>query len=139
MILVDTGPLVAAGDRASRIHRACLRAIADARPPRLVPGTVVAEVCYLLAWDIGAEAEARFLDALASGYLAPVELTSDDYRRMAGLVRRYADLPLGAVDASLVALAERLAITELVTIDRRHFTVVRPRHVGAFTISPSPS
>jgi len=55
---------------------------------------------------------------------------------MADLVVQYADLPLGSVDASVVAVAERLGVTMVMTIDRRHFTVVRPRHVDAFTLLP---
>lgn len=50
---------------------------------------------------------------------------------MAELVRRYDDLPVGTTDASVIALAERLGVTEIATLDRRHFTVVRSRHVSA--------
>lgn len=49
---------------------------------------------------------------------------------------QYADLPLGSVDASVVAVVGRLGVTTVMTIDRRHFTVVRPRHVDAFTLLP---
>jgi hypothetical protein len=59
-----------------------------------------------------------------------------DWLRIAELVARYRDLPLGTVDASVVSAAERLGITEIAAIDRRHFTVVRPDHVGAFTLLP---
>lgn len=59
-----------------------------------------------------------------------------DWLRIAELVARYRDLPLGTVDASVVTAAERLGITEIATLDRRHFTVVRPVHVGAFTLLP---
>lgn len=55
---------------------------------------------------------------------------------MAELVEQYADLPLGTTDASVIALAERLNITEVATLDRRHFTVVRPRHVEALILLP---
>ncbi|GAA4546285.1 hypothetical protein [Pseudonocardia xishanensis] len=55
---------------------------------------------------------------------------------MADLVDTYADLPLGTSDASVVALAERLGVTEVATLDHRHFRVVRPRHVDAFTLLP---
>lgn len=55
---------------------------------------------------------------------------------MSELVEQYADLPLGTTDASVIALAERLDINEIATLDRRHFTVVRPRHVDAFTLLP---
>jgi len=46
------------------------------------------------------------------------------------------DLPLGAADASVVALAERFGVTRVATVDRRDFTVVRPRHVPAFELVP---
>jgi predicted nucleic acid-binding protein len=55
---------------------------------------------------------------------------------MAELVRKYADLPLGAVDASVVAIAERLGVREIATLDRRHFSVARPRHAEVFSIVP---
>ena len=55
---------------------------------------------------------------------------------MAELVERYADLPLGAADASVIALADRLDIREIATLDHRDFTVVRPRHVDALTLLP---
>jgi len=55
---------------------------------------------------------------------------------MSELVTTYADLPLGMVDASSVAIAERLDVREIATIDRRHSSVVRPRHVDAFTLLP---
>ena len=55
---------------------------------------------------------------------------------MADLMDQYADFPLGAADASVVALAERLNTDLIVTIDRRHFGVVRPRHCEAFRLLP---
>lgn len=59
-----------------------------------------------------------------------------DVDRMAELAERYADLGLGGTDASVVAIAERLGIDKIATLDRRHFSVVRPRHVEAFTLLP---
>lgn len=59
-----------------------------------------------------------------------------DWLRIAELVARYSDLPLGTVDASVVTTAERLGITEIATVDRRHFTIVRPNHVAAFSLLP---
>lgn len=56
--------------------------------------------------------------------------------RIAELVAHYHDLPLGTVDASVVVAAERLSVTTIATIDRRHFSVVRPRHVAAFELLP---
>jgi len=65
-----------------------------------------------------------------------VDLELTDYERMAELVETYADFPLGTTDAAVVAAAERLDITEIATLDRRHFHAVRPRHIGSFTLLP---
>ncbi len=102
----------------------------------LVPATVVAEVGYLLAREAGARVESLFLTALADGDFQPVDLTAVDYRRASELVVRYADLPLGTTDATVIALAERLGISEVATLDRRHFTVVRPAHVDGLVLLP---
>jgi len=56
--------------------------------------------------------------------------------RAAELVAAYRDLPLGTVDAAVVAAAERLEVTRIATLDHRHFSVVRPRHVEAFELVP---
>jgi uncharacterized protein len=66
-----------------------------------------------------------FLRSLAEGDFTPVDLTSTDYPRMADLVSAYESLPLGTTDASVIAIAERLGLTDVATLDRRHFTVVR--------------
>lgn len=72
----------------------------------------------------------------ASPTVTLIDLTSDDYRRMAELIEQYSDLSLGTTDASVIAVAERLGIVEVATLDRRHFSVVRPRHVRTFTLLP---
>jgi len=59
-----------------------------------------------------------------------------DWLRIAELVAIYRDLPLGTVDASVIAAAERLGITDVATVDRRRFGVVRPQHTEAFTLVP---
>ena len=90
----------------------------------------------MLGSRLGAEAEAGFLDLIATGESATVDLDAEDYGRTAVLVRQYADLRLGAVDASIVAVAERLGVTEVATVNPRDFTVVRPGHTGHFTLLP---
>lgn len=136
MILVDTGPLVAAGNRADEYHAKCVRALAVAEQPRLVPATVVAETGYLLERAAGPAVEATFLRMFSSGFLTLAELTAADLGRAAELVEQYADFPLGTTDATIVAVAERLEITTIATVDARHFSAVRPRHVDAFTLVP---
>lgn len=93
-------------------------------------------MAYLLATRLGVEPEVRFLGDLVGGAFAIDQVPAGDWLRIATLVARYRDLPLGTVDASVVAAAERLAIAEVATLDRRHFGVVRPDHVEAFTLLP---
>jgi predicted nucleic acid-binding protein len=136
VILVDTNVLVAAARTADTNHDASARLLETLNEPLLVPPTVLAEVCYLLNEWSGPDTEARFLRDFRPGGLQLAELTTADVARVADLVERYADLRLGGTDASLVAIAERLRIDRIATFDRRHFTVVRPTHVTAFTLLP---
>ncbi len=78
----------------------------------------------------------RFLGDLAGADFIIEPLHPTDPLRIAELVARYHALQLGTVDASVIAAAERLSITEIATIDRRHFSVVRPDHVPAFELLP---
>lgn len=94
------------------------------------------EVSYLLASRLGTEAEIRFLGDFAAGNLIIEDVEGDDWLRIAELLGQYRDLGLGTVDSSIVAAAERLGLTQIATLDRRHFTVVRPSHVPAFELLP---
>ena len=139
MIVCDTGPLVAAALSNDSDHQACadlFSQLHDARTELLVPATVVAEVGYLLAREAGPRVESLFLQSLADGDFSAVDLTAGDYARMAELVVTYGDLPLGTTDASVIAIAERLKLTDVATLDRRHFTVVRPTHTSTLTLLP---
>jgi uncharacterized protein len=96
---------------------------------------VITEVVYLIATRLGTEAEVRFLGDFATGSLLPEPVAAGDWLRIAELVARYRDLPLGTVDASVIATAERLGATEIDTTDRRHFSVVQSTH-GPLTLLP---
>lgn len=101
-----------------------------------MPHLVVTEVVQLLGSRAGAEHEVRFLGDIDAGELMIEPAAATDWFRIAELVWAYRDLPLGTVDASIIATAERLAVCEIATLDRRHFSVVRPRHVDALTLLP---
>jgi uncharacterized protein len=133
-LLPDTGPLVAAIDRSDKHHDRCASLLESATGPLLVPTTVIVEVCWLL--EERPDIEAAFLASIAAGEFEHVTITTPDQARMAELVPAHADLPPGAVDASVIAVAERLSLTDVATLDRRHFTVVRPKHTTALTLLP---
>ena len=136
MIIVDSGVLIAAADVDDLHHPACRHLFSERGSEFIVPATVVVEVCWMLGRHVSVDLEAEFLDSIEAGELHVEDLTRIDYGRAAELVTLYADLPLGVVDASVVALAERLGSTEIATIDHRHFRVVRPRHIDAFMLLP---
>ena len=96
----------------------------------------MSEVAYLVATRLGVEPEVRFLGDLAAGALNPEPVVASDWLRIAELTARLGDLPLGTVDASVVTAAERLKISQVATLDRRHFSVVRPNHVPTFELLP---
>jgi predicted nucleic acid-binding protein len=104
--------------------------------PLILPTLVITEVAYLIGTRIGWEAEVRFLGDLAAGNFVIEPLHASDPIRIAELVAEYRDLPLGTVDGSVIAATERLDITEVATLDRRHFSVVRARHAPAFQLLP---
>lgn len=139
MIVADTGALVGMLNADDQYHEACDQLWDDDRGPLLVSPLVVAEVCYFLASRSGPALEADFLRSFVSGELILAKLSERDMARMEQLVRTYTDLGkagLGATDASVIALAERLEIPEIATIDRRHFSAVRPRGITAFILLP---
>ncbi len=138
MLICDTGPLYAILDRRDPDHGRCLEALTGAVDRLLVPIPVVTEVCQLAESRQISRAVPPFLRGLAGGELQTISPAPEDWRRVAELCERYDDLPLGMVDACVVALAERLGATAVATLDLRHFSIVRPRHVERLTILPEP-
>ncbi|MCF4122055.1 PIN domain-containing protein [Antribacter sp. KLBMP9083] len=128
----DTGPIVGALDASDNRHAECAAFLTSFTGTRYLPTTVLTEVCWMLEdWP---DVEADFLDSVARGTFTLVPLEKTDLERMSQLVRRYGDFPLGTTDASVVAIAERLGVSDVATIDHRHFHAVRPRHIEAFTL-----
>lgn len=130
------GPLYAYVDADDRHHHDSLGLLLSLPGPLIVPTLVITEVAYLIRSRLGVNAEIRFIGDLAAGDLNVEPVAASDWLRIAELVGRYRDLPLGTVDASVVAAAERLDITEIATLDRRHFSVVRPTHIPSFELLP---
>ena len=140
MILVDTGPLVAAINRRDPAHQVCRKLLDSRADDLLVTPYVIAEVCWMAASRIGATAEANVIEAVAAGELRQVTITDDELRRIAELLHQYADLHggqgLSLADASVVAVAEHRGVREIATLDVTDFSLVRPRHVPHFTLLP---
>jgi uncharacterized protein len=135
VLLVDTNVLLAAVDVSTPEHRRCA-ALLDDRTDLIIVTTVATETAWMIESRLGPRAEFVFVSSIAAGELTVVELTQADWLRSAQLIEIYADLGLGLVDASVVAVAERLNLTEIATMNRRDFAVVRPAHSNAFELLP---
>jgi len=132
--VVDSGALYATVDLDDSAHDACVAVFRQPGLQFVYPALVIGEVSYLVERRLGPGAEVAFLRSVA-----PLDIeapTPADWVRMAELVERYRDFPLGAVDASVTALAERLHATTVVTLDRRHFAAIRPAHLVVFNLLP---
>lgn len=135
MIFVDTGVFVSAADRDEPRHGDCA-ALLRGRSELAVAEPVIAEAAWMIESRLGPTAEARFLRAVIQAPFTIIGLERHDYLRAISLIETYQDLGLGFVDASIVALAERTSATEIATLNRRDFAVVRPRHADAFQLLP---
>lgn len=134
-LILDTGPLFAALHADDRDHERCA-ALLDTDERIVVPAPVVVEAEWLVTSRLGPTAFTAVYEDITSGALSIIDLSNDQWERVAQLCSRYADLPLGLVDASVVAVAETLGERAVATLDHRHFTVVRPRHVQALRLLP---
>lgn len=133
-LIVDTGPLVALLDATDPDHERCRDLLERSAEPRVVPVCVLVEVEYLLRpWP---DAFAALLADVEAGGLELIDLPASSLLRAGELVDRFRDLPLGLVDAAVIAAVEMLGETKLATLDSRHFTVVRPAHVAALELLP---
>lgn len=136
-LVVDTGVLLAAIEPRDEHHAPCASLLTDAREARVVPAPVLVELEYLLRTASDTKAFTAFLDDCARGAFRIEALLAGDYTRIAQLLQTYSDLRLGFVDASVVAVTERLRERKLATLDHRRFTVVRPSHVKALELVPA--
>lgn len=136
MLLVDTNIWLAAADRRSESHQQASEILSTHRGQLAAPVAVIAEAAWLILDRLGTAAQQRFLRLVASEELSRIDLTDSDWVRVADLCDQYSDLGLDVVDASIVAVAERLDVKQIATLNRRDFTVVQPSHTSAFDLLP---
>ena len=134
--LLDTGFLYALLNSNEARHADVLQAAQFVHGPIYLPKVVTTEVAYLVQRDLGSDALAEFIEMLASESFVLTEPTAADFQRAAAVVRQYRDSRIDFVDAVLVAIAERLNIVRILTVDTRHFRMFRPRHCPGFDIRP---
>lgn len=137
MIICDTSGLIAYFDQ-SDAHHVPVNTVITADPgPFIVSPYVLAELDYLLATRRGVQAEIMALRELSGGAWDLPDFKAADIANALKLIERYADQNIGLADASLVILAERYRTDRLLTLDHRHFTVVRTLSGKQFTLLPT--
>ncbi|MEJ7713426.1 MAG: PIN domain-containing protein [Pyrinomonadaceae bacterium] len=134
--ILDSGFLYAALNDAEQQHAAVVNILGSVRERIVFPVPAITEVAYLLMRESGAAAGANFIADLATSPLTLENPLSEDYRRAAEIIRQYADARVDFVDAIIMAIAERLNITRVLTLDERDFRMFRPRHCAAFELLP---
>ncbi len=135
-LIIDTGVIYALADRKDDWHATAARFMSEFRGRLFVPSTVVPEACYLLNTYLGQNAEMGLIQSLINREMVLEYSTTQDLVRIAELLKKYRDANIGFVDASVVALAERLKICGILTTDRRHFAAIKPQHCKEFKLLP---
>ena len=136
-LILDTGPLYAALDRSDQDHAVCRAMIERAEEPLVIPSPVLVEVDYWIGQRLTPGVLVALLADIESGAYRVENLQPADYTRIGELCDRYADADIGFVDAAVFAVVERLHESKLATLDRRHFSLLRPRHRDAISLVPA--
>lgn len=133
-LILDTGPLVALIDRSDPDHDRCVQLLKLASERLVIPVCALVEVEYQVRpWQGGF---AGLMADIQAGRMDVHHPQPGELVRAGALVEQYADLPLGLVDATVLACVERLGEPKLATLDRRHFTIVQPNHVEHLNLLP---
>ncbi len=138
-LILDTGPLYASLDRDDASYRSCRHLIERAEESLVIPAPVLVEVDYWIDQRLHPGILVALLDDIDAGAYRIEDLQGDDYRRVHELCDQYADSDIGFVDAAVLAITERLREPKLATLDRRHFRLLRPRHVRVLQLLPDPT
>jgi uncharacterized protein len=137
LIVLDTSGVLAAIDASQRHHRAAAEALRGSTEPRLLSPFVLAELDYLISTRVSREASHAFLEQVASGAYRLEPMSSADVAAALEILERYRDQDVGLADASLVVLADRYDTLDVLTLDERHFRVLKGRNDHPFRILPA--
>lgn len=135
-LVLDTGVLYGAMDRDDQAHQQCRQLLDGTSEGLVIPSPILPEVDYWVAKHLGPGAMITLLGDIRAGAFRVEDLRDVDYQRVAQVLDVYDDLDVGFVDAAILAVTERLGEPKLATLDRRHFAVLRPRHVEALELLP---
>lgn len=133
---MDSGFLYSTLNKKEKFHRETIKILSSIYEDIVSPVPALTEIAYLVLRDLGAAALANFVEDLPEMNVVFETPLAEDYRRAAEILRKYDDANIDFVDACIVAIAERLNVRKILTVDRRHFGIFKPSHCAAFEILP---
>ena len=134
--LMDSGFLYALIDETDKHSRNVKNSLRDVYEEIILPVPAITETAYFISRNLGVRKLANFTESLAGMDVIFETPTAEDYKRAAEILRKYDDANIDFVDAIIAAIAERLNVTKILTVDRRHFGIFKPSHCAAFEILP---
>jgi len=134
--LIDTGFLFAVFDEKDSHHENCGEVFGREIMTAILPDVVLPEIAYLILRELNVKTLVEFLRAVAGGEYSVERTTESDLERAAEILEKYDDNNIDLVDAVIFAMAERLKIEKILTVDRRYFGVFKPGHCAAFQLLP---
>ncbi|MEO0378547.1 MAG: PIN domain-containing protein [Cyanobacteria bacterium P01_A01_bin.17] len=137
--ILDTSFLFALTDRGDLNHQRVSTFAQSIHEELILPTAVLPEICYLLASRLGHQPMRRFVQSVTSTQIQVESTTFNDLVRVHEILTQYADSKIDFTDAAIVAIAERLSISRICTLDRRDFSIIRPKHCDYFELLPPAS
>ena len=136
-LIADSGGIYGLYDASEKKHRS-IRAAFDKEPGAvIIPMPVLSEIDYLLRKKLGIGAELDFIEDIRAGIFTLEPCSDEDLSRCSTLIETYRELDLGLADACVIACAERLGVLRILTVDERHFRVVRTSRGKPLVLLPA--
>ncbi|MBV9768262.1 MAG: PIN domain-containing protein [Bryobacterales bacterium] len=137
--VADSGAIYGLYNRRDRHHRALKAAIIHEPGAILISAAILSEIDYLIAAKLGVNAELDLFEDILKGAFTLEPFSLSDLRHSRELINKYRTLDIGLADAAVIATAERLGIRKILTVDERHFRIIRGADGKPFTLLPSDS
>jgi predicted nucleic acid-binding protein len=132
-IILDTSAVIGLMDKKCGKHKYLKRIFTEKENIYILPSATIGEICYMLNSRFGNKIELIFLQEINRSFHLEI-LKDEDIFRIVEILKKYDTLNIGYVDASIVAIAERLKINKILTLDRKHFEAAAPRGFDSFDI-----
>ena len=133
-VLLDTSAILALSDKRHHLNKAIKNLVLKKEDIFIIPSTVIVEVCQLLKYRFGSMVEIKFLEEINKSNFIIETIQLADFSRIMEILVKYMDLHVGYVDASIVAVAERLGTNKILTLDKKHFNVLIPSGFAYFEL-----